>query len=301
MTKKLPQLGAVLPALRFFKAVADRMSFRQAAEDLNVTHSAVSHHIRVLEDRLGTKLFDRTNRQITLTDSGRTLLPFINEGFDRLEAGIAAATARNSDDELVVQTYITVAMHWLLPRFHRFAQKNPDIKVKLFTSTLGWGFDMRSADLGLIYPRQDQSNLHVEALCKAKVYPVCTPDLAEQMETPRDLLVSDDIKLLSVLGADEDWHCWFQAAGLAQKKASSDLEVDNYMLAQEAATQGAGVALCLAPFASESHFQGRLIRPFKADATLPNRWSLVCQAKTAERPAYKAFAEWIREELRSPD
>jgi|TARA_R110002072_G_scaffold49277_20_gene134017 LysR family glycine cleavage system transcriptional activator len=291
-----------LKALRVFEAVARRLSFRQAAEELNVTHSAVSHQVRLLEEQSGLELIDRGARQIALTPAGTALLPFVSDALTRLRIGIKSAKALSSDSrELTLHVYITVAMHWLLPRLEAFQRRSPDIKVRISTSYKGWEFDREAADLGLLYLRQTLPDLHVEPLCDAYLYPVCSPDYWDSLPadfSPRDLRAD---QLLEVYTAPEDWTRWLGESGateLAHGPAPKGRQgFDSYLLAQEAALEGRGFALCNGPFAVETFYSGRLIRPFKLIARQAPGWCLVAKYTDAERPKIQAFASWIRDEL----
>lgn len=290
-----------LKALRVFEAVARLLSFRQAAEELNVTHSAVSHQVRLLEEQMDVNLVDRSARQIALTPAGAALQPFISDALARLRTGIRTASALNSDDsDLTLHVYITVAMHWLLPRLEAFQQHQPDINVRIGTSYKGWEFD-ESADLGLLYLRQPLPGLHIEPLCAAYLYPVCSPGYWDSLPagfSPTDLHAD---QLLEVYTASEDWSRWLKESGatdLAQDFSPKGRQgFDSYLLAQEAALEGRGFALCNGPFAVETFYSGRLIRPFKLIARQAPGWCLVAKAEDAERPKTQAFASWIREEL----
>ncbi|MGO1120811.1 LysR substrate-binding domain-containing protein [Rhodovibrionaceae bacterium A322] len=290
-----------LKALRVFEAVARHLSFRQAAEELNVTHSAVSHQVRLLEEQMEVNLVDRGARQIALTPAGAALLPFISDALARLKTGVRTARALTTDDsDLTLHLYITVAMHWLLPRLQTFQQKNPEINVRIGTSHKGWDFDP-SADLGLLYLREPLPDHFVEPLCAAYLYPVCSPDYWAALPDdfgPGDLQ-SD--QLLEVYTAPQDWSRWLQdsgAAGLDSDPARKGRQgFDSYLLAQEAALEGRGFALCNGPFAVETFYAGRLIRPFKQVVRQAPGWCLVAKKEDAERVKIQAFAAWIRDEL----
>ncbi len=121
MPDRLPSLGA----LRAFEVAARRQSFRAAAEELNVTHSAISHRIKALEGELGTPLFWRRGRSVELTDAGRLYYPVLHEAFANMGQATRLVRRAAAASDLVVQVYVTVAARWLVARLHRFRDAYP--------------------------------------------------------------------------------------------------------------------------------------------------------------------------------
>src|SRR5262249_14927916 len=146
MRRQIPPLTA----LRAFEAAARLGSFRAAAEELNITQSAVSHQIAGLEERLGTSLFHRTARRVELTEAGGLYYPFLRDAFDRIGQGTELVLRAAKSDDLMVQVYVTVAVRWLVPRLHDFQAINPDILVRFNTSHFHWHFDPSTADIGMV-------------------------------------------------------------------------------------------------------------------------------------------------------
>ncbi len=136
MTRRLPPLYA----LRAFEAAARHASFTRAGEELAITQSAVSRHIRTLEEHFGCRLFERHGRQLQLTEPARLLLPGLRDGFDALER--ACTALRVDDATLRLKAPSTLTLRWLLPRLSRFRHLNPDIEVQL---TSAW-MDVDSVD-----------------------------------------------------------------------------------------------------------------------------------------------------------
>ena len=217
-----------------------------AAGELGITRSAVSHQIKLLEDRLDIQLFRRDARKAELTQLGQTYYPTVRDAFDQIEAQTKALRPSNTDNELTIQVYVTVALKWLIPRLHDFERKYPDVRVRLSTSYFDWDFDERNVDVGLILARNKLPGHYYRPLFKSYLKPVCAPSL--KIKTLDDLKKH---KLIDVYTAEEDWQIWLDAAGVTGVKPANRLSVDSYILAQESAIEGRGLAMTIGPFASE--------------------------------------------------
>ena len=208
-----------------------------AAGELGITRSAVSHQIKLLEDRLAVQLFRRDARKAELTQIGQTYYPTVRDAFDQIEIQTKALRPANTDNELTIQVYVTVALKWLIPRLADFERKYPDVKVRLSTSYNfnHWDFDQTNGDVGFILARQKLPDHYYRPLFKSYLVPICAPSL--------NVKTMDDIKkhkLIDVYTAEEDWQIWLEGAGVKSMKPASRLSVDSYILAQEAAAEGRG-------------------------------------------------------------
>jgi LysR family glycine cleavage system transcriptional activator len=293
--KDLPSLRG----LRAFEAVARTGRFRDAAAELNVTRSAISHQIRSLEQAIGVGLFERGTRPAQLTDAGRAYFPAVRDAFDTLERSTRALTTARPSDELVIQVYVTVALKWLIPRLYDFEQSHPELRVRLSTSYVDWDFDREHADVGLILARHKAPGLHYRALFRSILAPVCSPSLLQgdhRLATPEDL---KHHTILHVYTAEEDWRSWLDAAGVHEIAPSDRIAFDSYILTQQAAEGGQGVAMTLGPFARDELRSGSLVEPF--DLKLPHQhfWELVCAEEDREEAKIQLFAAWLSEQIRA--
>ena len=282
-----------LRALTAFEAAARLGSFRLAANELSITRSAVSHQVKSLEQRLGVQLFRRDARRAELTELGHTYYPAVRDAFDQIEVQTRALRPSTADNELTVQVYVTVALKWLIPRLHDFERRYPDMKVRLSTSYFDWDFDEKNVDAGFILARNRSPSHYYRPLFRSLLSPVCAPEL---MKGPNAIRTPEDLrkhKLLYVYTADEDWHLWLQAAGITGIKLSDRLAFDSYILAQEAAVEGRGVAMTIGPFASEEIKSGRLVRPFPLMVPHRLQWLFACNAEHRMKPKIKRFEDWL--------
>jgi LysR family transcriptional regulator, glycine cleavage system transcriptional activator len=288
-----------LRALTAFEAAARLGSFRAAGAELSITRSAVSHQIRLLEDRLGLQLFRRDARRAELTAEGHTYYPTVRDAFDQIEAQTRAIRPSTTNTELTIQVYVTVAIKWLIPRLHDFERRFPDVKVRLSTSYFDWDFDERNVDVGIVLARNKSSGHYYTPLFQSMLVPVCAPSF---LKGEKPLKKPDDLKhhkLIDVYTAEEDWQIWLDAAKVKDVNSSNRLSVDSYILAQEAAVEGRGVAMTIGPFATEEIKAGRLVQPFNLQVPHRHQWYFACRSEDRNKPKTKRFEQWLTKQIAS--
>jgi DNA-binding transcriptional LysR family regulator len=273
MGRRLPPLYA----LRAFEAAARHASFTRAAEELAITQSAVSRHIRTLEEHFGCRLFERAGRHLRLSESARLLLPGVRDGFDALER---ACTALSADDStLRLKAPSTLTMRWLLARLSRFRQRNADIEVQL---TSAW-MDVDKVDFhqepfdcavllssGGAFPAEWES---VELFAEWLI-PVCAPEAAA--DGPWELERLQATELLHPTPDRRDWRRWVQAMGLEERVPLRGGQVfDTLELGIVAAARGYGVSIGDLVMVAEDVEQGRLGLPWPSAVASGDSYHLV--------------------------
>lgn len=273
MSRRLPPLYA----LRAFEAAARHASFTRAAEELAITQSAVSRHIRTLEEHFACRLFERNGRSLRLSESARLLLPGVRDGFDALER---ACTALSADDAtLRLKAPSTLTMRWLLARLSRFRQRNADIEVQL---TSAW-MDVDKVDFhhepfdcavllsnGSAFPEEWES---VELFAEWLI-PVCAPEAAAG--GPWDLPRLQASELLHPTPDRRDWRRWLQAMQLGEQVALKGGQVfDTLELGIVAAARGYGVSIGDLVMIAEDAEQGRLGLPWPSAVASGDSYYLV--------------------------
>lgn len=286
-----------LRALTAFEAAARLGSFRRAAEELGITRSAISHQVKALEETMGISLFRRDTRRAELSTIGQVYFPAIREAFDQIETHTQFVKPSKDDSELTLQVYVTVALKWLIPRLYDFERRYPEMKVRLSTSYFDWDFNEQVADAGFLLVREEAAGQHQHELFRSVLRPVCAPELLtgpNAIRTPQDLARH---KLLHVYTAQEDWQIWLEAAGVSEMEVSESVAFDSYILSQEAAVEGRGVAMTIGPFADDDVAAGRLAYPF--ELTVPHRhhWQFVCSNTQRLKPKIKRFENWLAEQV----
>ncbi|WP_288900350.1 LysR substrate-binding domain-containing protein [uncultured Sneathiella sp.] len=293
-----------LTALRFFEAAARRLSFADAAEELNVTPAAVSRQIRQLEAQLGVQLFRRLTRAVALTPEGSAALPLITEGFARLREGVDRIRMTNSGGTLSVSVAPSLAHRWLAPRLGRFMTQFPDIELVIDASERVSNFGVDGVEIGLRFGSRPDERLRAIPLFEDPIFPVCAPRLAEQLgPSPR----AHDIVKLPLLHVDWEgqtetlprWTDWLTAAGISPIPKGG-AKFSQLAVAIEAAIAGHGVALASMPLVGDDLAAGRLVRPLnvaEVAAGALHFW-IVYPPENAANTRLIAFRNWVQEEAR---
>lgn len=291
MAERLPSLRA----LRAFEAVARTGGVRRAAEELHVTHSAVSHQVRTLERDLGTALLHRHGRSISLTDAGTALLPALSEGFHRISEGVAQVRASARISSVVLHVYAIAALRWLNERVPAFRRQHPDITLSYNDRNPRWDFDPASADVGIILERSPlPTGLVQHRLFPGRLYPVCGSESPALEEWPN----AEPLDLLEV--HDGDWARWRAATGWPMPECARVVRLDGYLIALEMAAAGQGVAMMNGPFADADLRDGRVRLAHGKEAPTDGDWLLVCPVERASDPSVLAVCNWLLAEAAAP-
>ena len=281
-----------LNALRAFEASARHLNLTRAAEELHVTQTAVSQHIRKLEERLGKPLFRRLPRGLALTDEGMALLPAVAQAFASLAAALEKLGDTRPREVLTVGAVGTFAVGWLLPRLRDFQQACPFVDLRLLTHNNRVDMAGEGLDYAIRFGDGAWHGTHAECILQAPLSVMCTPTLAQGLHQPVDLA---RLPLLRSYRADE-WSAWFDAVGLPCPVLRGAV-FDSSLTLAEAAAQGAGAALLpVALFARELQ-QGRLVRPFAQELHHGAYWLTRLQSRS-ESAAMRAFRQWLHAQTR---
>lgn len=289
--KQLPPLKA----LKGFEAATRHQSIRDAADELCLTHPAVSHQVQLIEDALGVTLFVQEGRHIVSTEEGKVLYPYVRAAFESLLEGVEEVHRNALDKPLRVQTYVTASIRWLAKRVPQFLSDHPEIKLTLNTCAVEWEFDDVHADVGLVYceTEPDPAKFHWVPLYEYALFPVCSPAVAQAMgttPTAQDLMSKP---LVAIYTEVQNWQTWFDSAGAVFEPSVPYLMVDTLAVALEMALNGEGIALVNGPFVDQDLASGRLVRPIAHKAVCPGAWGLICRKDMKENLRIRTFMEWV--------
>ena len=285
---RLPPLNAI----KAFEAAARLRSFTRAAEELNVTHGAVSRQIRLLEDWLGTKLFLRTSRNAVPTRAGADLLAEAGPALDRL----ATAASRLASDVQArglfhISALPTFAMRWLIPRLPEFQREHPALELRIVTaSTPAEQFRM-GADVVLSGPSRHTGWVGSRFLAEAYL-PLLSPGLMKEnpLRAPADLTQHT---LLHAATRREMWSRWLTAAGLADLRPARNQVFEHFYFAIQAAIEGLGVVIGPLALVGDELREGRLVAPIR-EPVLRTRGYFVYALETSSAvPAVTALRQWL--------
>jgi LysR family glycine cleavage system transcriptional activator len=293
-TRLLPPLSS----LKGFEAATRRQSIRGAAEELNLTHSAISHQIEALEQSLGVPLFSRVGRSIASTEEGRMFYPFVRNALESLIDGVESVRRVSADKTLRVQTYVTASIRWLAGRVPRFLKDHPDVRIVLSTCAVEWEYDDLHSDVGLVYCETppDPTQFRWLPLFPYSLVPVCSPALAARLGKNPEPAVLRELPLITIFTEEQSWESWFESAGLPREELPAPVYVDTLAVALEMALAGGGVALANGPFMEEELRDGRLVQPVAHTLTCAGNWGLICRNELGKDRRVQIFMTWMAEE-----
>ena len=227
--------------LQAFESAARTLSFTAAGNELGVTQAAISPRIRLLEDRLGQKLFVRYARSLSLTPAGQAWLPSIHDAFSRISEGTSEVFGITSERPVTLRATPVIQQSWLAPRLVALHRQKPTILLRLVSAIWPDDFGPEGADIEIRYGRGEWSGLEMLPLGDEHLLPVCAPALARSLNVPADLAGHT---LLHAVGFGVGWPGWLQAAGIAHLESECrSLTCDNQVMTLALASQGGGVAL----------------------------------------------------------
>lgn len=289
---RLPPLDLLLA----FEAVARHGSITRAAAERFVTQSAMSRQVQALEQALGTPLFVRHHRALSLTEAGRRLHSSCISVLDELRETFSAIRAPATREQLAVTTTPSFAALWLIPRLAAFTREQPSIDVRLDASFERRDLRREGFDLAVRYaPAATAAGAR---LFGEAVVPVCSPALAAAdppLTRPADLAAHTLLQVTSERpgGIPVEWETWLQSLGLPQVRPRSTLTFSNYNEAIAAAVSGQGVALGKRPLIDALLARRELVVPFGEATTTERGYFLLVEPQARRRPAVQAFERWL--------
>ncbi|MBA1156598.1 LysR substrate-binding domain-containing protein [Microvirga mediterraneensis] len=284
----------VLSSLRAVEAAGRHLSFSRAAQELLITQSAVSHHVRKVEEDLGVSLFVRQARSITLTPYGAKLLPYLSQALDLMAKG-AEEIRRSGRRTLRVSLLASFATHWLIPRLARFTELHPDIDLILEPSTRTVDFGSEQIDLAIRYGRGGWGGTQARKFLTESISPVCSPSFAKPggiPVEPKDL--SKYPLLLSFSNAPFEWQIWSERAGVDLNAARS-LMLHDYNIVIQAALDGQGIAMGRHNLIADHLRRGALVE-FCNDSRVSEEIGYWIVLPEHPKHQAKVFAHWLTTE-----
>lgn len=296
--------GVHLNALRAFEAAARLSSFSRAADELNITHSTVSHHICGLEKNLGVKLFERRNRKIVLTPAGGVLFPALKKSFDTMVSALETIKSYGTSHPIKISMTPSFANMWLLPRLRHFQDSHPGIEIQISTSLDISNFAREGFDIGIRAGLGIWPGMNAELLMPIHMSPLCSPNLLRddsKLNQPEDLLkytlLHADVS--PETGIKSEWNEWFAEVKHVDANCGAGLSFRDPGLALKAAVNGLGIAMGYLELASEDIAADRLIRPFTMATKHPWSYYVVKPENASHDPQVAIFCDWLAQTVRN--
>ena len=291
-------------ALRAFEAAGELLSFSKAGDSLNVTHSAISHQIKTLEDQLGVTLFIRSNKGVSLTREGQCLLTAVTRSYDSLAEAIDGLIASDKKNTLNITTTPTFASLWLIPLLGQWRRsRGIEDNINFHTSTNIVDIVKEDFDFGIRCGIPPWSNLTSEHLMPITLVPVLSPSLIN--ESP-SLASPQGLAQCTWIHSDarnrpkgEEWDLWLKANDLNGLKPVHEISIQDPMLALQAARDGYGVAMAYRELIDADLVSGRLVAPFEATEMHSFAYYIVYSETRPLSELTLSFIEWLREEAKN--
>ena len=294
MTRRLPPFAAI----RAFEASARLNSFTAAADELNVTQSAISHQVKRLEEFLDTALFVRAPQGLSLTQAGQGYLGELTGILDRLEASTRHACHPDQLQLIRIRATPAFTTRWLLPRMTRFQSAYPELDYEVSNGLPPTDFSGGDVDVFIHWGDESVAGARVEPFLRSARAPVASPEFlrnAPEINKPADLLgvtlLHDDIQ--------DGWSDWFESCGVVPPANRRGPRLEHCELALQAAEAGQGVALPYTALIQAELERGRLVRLLDQETPPVIIYSVAYQESDANDPKIRAFRDWIFDEVQA--
>ncbi|HEX5933147.1 MAG TPA: LysR substrate-binding domain-containing protein [Pseudorhizobium sp.] len=288
MSARLPPLNP----LRAFEATARLASVSAAARELRVTHGAVSHQLRALEESLDTELFDRAGKRLRLTAAGALLLPAVTQAFNGIAAATAQVTRPATTGNLSINCVPALLSFWIVPRLHSFTDQFPDVTLTLAASNDPAHLHSQDVDVCILYGDGNWSDVWTRLWSNLQLFPVASPTLlnSRPLRSMRDL---EDHVMLHGDRDGREWNTWLAAADGADLPRRRQHFMGDARFSTEAALHGQGVALGDTITAAKLIAEGELLVPFDLSVPANDAFYVVCRPEARAAPIVRVFIDWL--------
>ncbi len=289
-----------LQTLRAFEATGRLLSMTLAAEELHVTHGAVSRHIKTLESYLGVVLFRRLTRRIVLTEAGAEFHASVARLLGELTREAELLRRQDSVSRLKISTSVSFASKWLAPRLHRLKAEHPELDVHLDVTDVNVDLNDGQVDAAIRYGSGRYRNVVAERILEETVTPVCSPTYLAAvggLPTPESLvsctLLHEDRMLAN-------WEQWFALAGVDRPASGRGPAYSHGSMAIEAAIRDEGVVLGRSALVADDIAAGRLVAPFPNIKLKAERgYDLVYRTGNRDHLKVRVLRDWLIDEIRT--
>ncbi len=274
------------------EAAARHRSYSRAADELFVTHGAVSQQVRKLEEELGVQLFIRRGNQMEPTPTGAALAARVGEAIGALREGVDSAR-RAASGPIIISTGAAFATSWLVTQLARLSAETgePDLTIRVEDRVSDLATD--GVDVALRYGTGPWPGMESVRLIDERMFPVCSPaTLARHpIEKPEDLLTAPLLR-----HTDLPWSTWFRAMGVEAPELPPALGFNGSAMMLDAAAQGMGFALARSGYAKRDLEDGRLVRPLPGEVDVETGHNFVWRTENPKLPRILKLRDWFVKE-----
>lgn len=285
-------------ALRALESFARHGTVWQAADELNLTRSAVSHQLRLLERDLGFQLMNRVGTRVELTPQGMTYAADVRRALSMIAGSASRNAARGISGTLTVSSPPGFASSWLCPKIGGFSEAFPDVSISLVTPRRLDDVSNPDVDIFITFGQGHQPGMEVELLQEVEFTPLCSPILLNRLDS-LDQLAGLRATTLLHLTDFQDWEAWFALAGLPAEDARDGIRFSDMNLVYAAALGAQGVAMGDEFICQQAMDSGLLVRPFDLAIRSPRSYHMIVPPEKSGNSASIAFRDWLCGELQS--
>jgi LysR family glycine cleavage system transcriptional activator len=289
-------------ALVTFEAAARHLSFTAAAAEMNVTRVAVSRQIKALEENLGTALFRRLHKRLSLTPDGAEYYQSVSRALKSIAASTGELRRRKPSNRITVTTTVGFSSYWLMPRIGSFRKQYPEIDIRVLVSDIVINLQEEGIDVAVRYGAGNWPQSRVTFLLQEEIFPTCSETYfkcRQSLREPRDLLNETLLHLEGPYDEQVTWRWWFESQGIEGFEKRSGFAVNSYSHLVQAVLEGQGIALVGPPLLTPYFRKGILMRPIDVPAVRRKAFHLVVPAEQAPSQGVDAFCKWVIGQTRS--
>lgn len=286
-----------IPSLHAFECAARHGNFTRAAEELNLTQSAVSRQIQELERQTGLTLFERVRQRVILSEAGRRFLPDVRRLLNQSEQLMLEAVASaDMVSSLSVATLPTFGARWMMPRLPDFLGMHPDLALNVESRSKPFDFDEENFDLAIHYGQQVWARANCTFLCNEMVVPVASQSLIETLGAAGTGQISDG-PLIHLTTRPRLWAQWFEYNGVAADNAYRGSRFDQFSMIIAAAVAGIGIALLPTFMVEHEIAAGSLHALFDMPMPTDNSYYVVLPEGKQRNEMANAFQQWLLDQV----
>jgi LysR family glycine cleavage system transcriptional activator len=287
-----------LSTIRVFEAAARLQNLSRAAEELNMTQSAVSYQIKQIEAFVGGPLFVREARGVRLNQRGEQLAPMVQAALASLARAFRAVSDK-AHAVLAISTMQTIAGNWLAPRIGSFQMLHPEFAVRLDISSRLADFATDGIDVAIRSGKGDWAGLECHLIFDQTFTAVASPDYLNREGRPQS--PADMLGHVLIAPSDEWWNIWFRVAGVKTPITFTrpGIDVETQQMAASVALAGHGIALITPRFEAQSFASGRLVQLFDITASTGDGYYLAYPREHRTSRKIRLFRDWVVSEAKA--
>ena len=285
-----------LNALQVFESAARNGSFTRAADELGISQPAVSHAVRLLETELGSVLFNRRNKGVFITQSGKYLMEQVAFGLNVIYQAVREVRTMSVEHQVTLAVSTATATWWLLPRIARFKKLYPKIELRVITTDKDLDLDRDRVDLAITLGSGSFESYQNWKFVDEEVYPVCSPGFLSKHGPIRDV---KSLAKLPLLHLEEryksriSWTDWLTSFGVVLRRENAMFRFNDYSIVLQAAIEGQGIAQGWKHLVEPLIAQGLLVRPLSENVTTDQPFYVIAPKNLEMRNDVLNLKNWL--------